>query len=123
MRKLYIAMAGAVALALIGAARAEDPRNDEVRPDQPQQRDDQNRRDNPQERNDPARQEQYIEGQPADMGGSQQSGSQQQARPDPKTAYPRASVEYSAELKQCDRFDGNLKTQCLEAVMKKFGQM
>jgi len=57
MRKLYIAMAGAVALALIGAARAADPRNDEVRQDQPQQRDDQSRRDNPQERNDPARQD------------------------------------------------------------------
>jgi hypothetical protein len=118
MRKLYIAMAGAVALALIGSARAEDPRNDEVRQDQPQQRDDQNRRDNPQERNNPARQEQYAPGQPADMGGSQQ------ARPDPKTDHPpRASAEYSAELKQCDRFDGNQRTQCLEAVMKKFGQM
>jgi hypothetical protein len=117
MRKLYIAMAGAVALALIGAARAADPRNDEVRQDQPQQRDDQSRRDNPQERNDPARQEQYIQGQPADMGGSQQ------ARPDPKTPDPGAAAEYSAQLKQCDRFDANQKTQCLEAVMKKFGQM
>ena len=118
MRKLYyIAMASAVALALIGAARAEDPRDDQVRRDQPEQRDDLSRRDNPQERNDPARQEQYPQGQPADTGGGQL------ARPDPKTPDPGAAAEYSAQLKQCDRFDANQKTQCLEAVMKKFGQM
>ena len=118
MRKLYyIAMASAVALALIGSARAEDPRDDQVRRDQPEQRDDLSRRDNPQERNDPARQEQYPQGQPAYTGGGQL------ARPDPKTPDPGVSAEYSAELKQCDRFDANQKTQCLEAVMKKFGQM
>ena len=49
------------------------------------------------------------------------------ARPDPVARPDNAargtSAEYSAELKRCDPFTGNEKTQCLESVMKKFGQM
>jgi hypothetical protein len=117
MKKLHIGFAAAIALALSGAVTAADPRNNETRQDQPQQRDDQSRRDSPQERNNPARQaEQPYQAQPADSGGSLQ------ARPDPGTA--GTPPQYSAELKRCDRLeDAALKTQCLESVMKKFGQM
>jgi hypothetical protein len=112
----------ALALVLTIPAMAQDQaRDDQTRKDQPQQRNDQIRQDNPQQRNDPSRQDEASQNQPAGTSASQQ------ARPDPKTRPDTestgTSAEYSAELKKCDRFSGNEKTQCLETTMKKFGQM
>jgi hypothetical protein len=115
MKKLYGGIAGALALALVGAANADDPRNNETQQDQPLQRDNQSRVDNPQERNNPVRQE-YAE---PDVT--------RPARPDPvarpDTSAAGTSAEYVAELKRCDPLSGNEKTACLEQVMKKYGQM
>ena len=112
----------AVVLALTGVAMAQDQsRDDQTRKDQPQQRNDSSRLDNPQQRNDPLRQDEASQNQPAGTSAGQQ------ARPDPKARPDKGatgtSVEYSAELKKCERFSANEKTQCIEAVMKKFGQM
>ena len=74
MSKLNIALAGAIALALAGAAKADDPRDNNTRQDQTQDRDDHSRSDNPRERDDQTRQEQSPQDQPGgDMGGSQQA--------------------------------------------------
>ena len=120
-REMVAGMGLAVALALTGAAMAQDQsRDDQTRKDQPQQRNDPSRLDNPQQRNDRSRQDEPSQNQPAGT-------SAEQARPDPNarpdTGTTGTSAEYSAELKKCGRFTANEKTQCLEAVMKKYGQM
>ena len=120
-REMVAGMGLAVALALTGAAMAQDQsRDDQTRKDQPQQRNDPSRLDNPQQRNDRSRQDEPSQNQPAGT-------SAEQARPDPNARPDKGitgtSAEYSAELKKCGRFSANEKTQCLEAVMKKFGQM
>jgi hypothetical protein len=115
MKKLYGGIAGVMALALVGVANAEDPRNNETRQDQPLQRDDQSRVDNPQQRNNSVRQE------------NAEPDVIRPARPDPvarpDTSAAGTSAEYLAELKRCDPLSGNEKTACLEQVMKKYGQM
>jgi hypothetical protein len=123
MSKLHVALACAMAIVLVLPAQAQDqPRDDQVRQDQPQQLNDQTRIDNPQERNDPSRQEQLRRGQPTgDMDSLQQARPDPMARPDPGAT--GLSAEYSAELSRCDQMSGNQKTQCIESVMKKFGQM
>ena len=111
-----------VALALTGAAMAQDQsRDDQTRKDQPQQRNDPSRQDNPQQRNDPSRQDEASQNRPAGTSAGQQARPDPNASPDEGTT--GTSAEYSAELKKCKRFSANEKTQCLEAVMKKFGQM
>ena len=122
MMKMAAGLGLAVALALTGAALAQDQsRDDQTRKDQPQQRDDSSRLDNPQQRNDPSRQDEASQNQPAGTSAGQQARPDPKARPDKGTT--GTSVEYSAELKKCERFSANEKTQCIEAVMKKFGQM
>ena len=55
-----------VALALTGAAMAQDQtRDDQTRKDRPQQRNDPSRQDNPQQRNDPSRQDEASQNRPA----------------------------------------------------------
>ena len=120
-REMVAGMGLSVALALTGVAMAQDQsRDDQTRKDQPQQRNDPSRQDNPQQRNDASRQDQPSRNQ---LAGT----SAVQARPDPNASFETGttgtSAEYSAELKKCGRFSANEKTQCLEAVMKKFGQM
>ena len=115
-------MGFAVAIALAGPAIAQDAaRDNQTRTDQPQQRNNPTRQDNPQQRNDPTRQDEASQNLPAGTSASQQ------ARPDPQDRHDYTptgtSLEYSAELKKCERFSANEKTQCIEAVMKKFGQM
>ena len=56
MSKLHIALAGAIALALVGAATADQPRDDQT-----QERDDHSRSDNPRQRDDQTRQEQSLQ--------------------------------------------------------------
>lgn len=87
----------------------------------PQQRNDPSRQDNPQQRNDPSRQDEASQNRPAGTSAGQQARPDPNASPDEGTT--GTSAEYSAELKKCKRFSANEKTQCLEAVMKKFGQM
>ena len=120
-REMVAGMGLAVALALTGAAMAQnESRDDQTRKDQPQQRNNPSRLDNPQQRNDRSRQDEASRNQPA-------GPSAEQARPDPDARPDKGttgtSAGYSAELKKCGRFSANEKTQCLEAVMKKFGQM
>lgn len=115
MSRLHIvALAGAMALA--GAAQADQPRDNPTREDQTQQRDNHGRIDDPRERNDQTRQEQARQNQPGgDLGGNQP------AQSEPESTGTLA--EYAAELKKCDQMSGNQKTQCVESVKKKFGQM
>ena len=126
MKKKTMEMAAgvglAVALALTGAAMAQDQsRDDQTRKDQPQQRNDSSRQDDPRQRNDPSRQDEASQNQPVGTSAGQLARPDPNARPDKATT--GTSAEYSAELKKCERFTANEKTQCLEAVMKKFGQM
>ena len=126
MKKKTMEMAArvglAVALALTGAAMAQDQsRDDQARKDQHQQRNDPGRQDTPQQRNDPSRQDEASQSRPAGTSPGQQARPDPNARPDEGTT--GTSAEYSAELKKCKRFSANEKTQCLEAVMRKFGQM
>ena len=121
-REMVAGMGLSVALALTGVAMAQDQsRDNQTRKDQPEQRNDPSRQDDPQQRNDPSRQDKASQNQPAGTSAGQQ------ARPDPKVRPDKGTTgttaEYSAELKKCGRFSANEKTQCLEAVMKKFGQM
>ena len=126
MKKKTMEMAAGVglvvALTLTGAAMAQDQsRDDQTRKDQPRQRNDPSRQDNPQQRNDSSRQDEASQNRPAGTSASQQARPDPNARPDEGTT--GTSAEYSAELKKCERFSANEKTRCLEAVMKKFGQM
>ena len=89
-------MGMAIALALTGAAMAQDEsRDDQTRKDQPQQRNNPSRLDNPQQRNDRSRQDEASQNQPAGT-------SAEQARPDPDARPEKGttgtSAEYSAEL-------------------------
>ena len=121
-KEMVAGMGLAVALALTGAAMAQDQsRDDQTRKDQPQERNDPSRLDNPQQRNDPSRQDEASQNRPAGTSAGQQARPDPHARPDQGTM--GTSAEYSAELKKCGRFSANEKTQCLEAVMRKFGQM
>ena len=121
-REMAAGMGMAIALALTGAAMAQDQsRDDQTRKDQPQQRNDPSRRDNPEQRNDASRQDEASQSLPAGTSAGQQARPDPTARPDKGTT--GTSAEYSAELKKCERFSANEKTQCLEAVLKKFGQM
>ena len=115
-------MSFAVAMVLAGDAFAQDAaRDNQSRTDQPQQRNNPTRQDNPQQRNDPTRQDEASQNLPAGTSASQQARPDPQDRPDYTPT--GTSVEYSAELKKCERFSAYEKTQCIEAVMKKFGQM
>ena len=121
-RELVMGMGVCVALALTGAAMAQDQsRDNQTRKDQPEQRNDPSRQDDPQQRNDPSRKYEASQNQPAGTSAGQQARPDPHARPDQGTM--GTSAEYSAELKKCGRFSANEKTQCLEAVMRKFGQM
>jgi hypothetical protein len=112
----------AIAIVVAGAVMAQEPaRDDQTRKDQPQQRNNPTRQDNPQQRNDPTRQDEASQNQPAGTSASQRGRPDPQARPD--YAPTGTSAEYSAELKKCERFSASEKTQCIEAVMKRFGQM
>ncbi len=112
------ALAGAFALVLAGTAAAQ--RDDQTRQDQPQQRNNQTRTDNPEQRNDASREE-SLPYQPAAANPGEQARPDPKTRPDPGTT--GASAEYAAELKKCDRLDGAQRTQCIQATMKRFGQM
>ena len=94
---IAIAVAGLLALSLIGVAKADEANEGALHPTTPEQRDNAQRSDNPLEREDQSR------------AGEIPSG-------------PAAS-DYLMELKKCEQAPPERQTLCIVSARQKYGQM